>query len=205
MWVQKVEAEPHSAGCTGPHPWWEVNCQMAETSATFHPRAPAPCSSPPVLIHHKPWSAVDPHHLLPAWGKPSWESEKGTFTAPSLCDQMSAPVSSTAWCPLPSWPWAFYHHAHFLCHCPQASFLSNLTQGWVLVHLHGAGVSELAWTGECCPARVSRIQRELSWQHLPWGSQTKSITVIQYGPCSGTTAFPLHSVPRKAHPVRLNP
>ena len=48
-----------------------------------------------------------------------------------------------------------------------------MTQGWVFVHIHGAGVLELAWMEEHCPGGVSRIQGELSWQHSPWGSQDK--------------------------------
>lgn len=51
----------------------------------------------------------------------------------------------------------FFCHPHFPCHCPKTLSLSSLTQGWILVHLHGAGASELARTGECCPAGVSRI------------------------------------------------
>ena len=82
-------------------------------------------------------------------------------------------MSSTAWRPLLRWLWPFYHHPHFLCNCPQASSLSCMTQRWVFVHVHGAGVSELAWMEKRCPDRVSRIQGELSWQHSPWGSQNK--------------------------------
>ena len=129
--------------------------------------------SHPALARHEPNLAVYSHDLLPVWGKPPWESDKGSFTALKLTSQTSNPLSSTAWCRLLGWPWPFYHHPHFLCNCPQASSLSCMTQGWVFVHVHGAGVSELTWMEECCPARVSRTQGELSWQHSPWGSQDK--------------------------------
>ena len=155
-----------------------VGDKLPDGRNTCHPSPKDTCSllQPPSPYPLKALISCGFSPLSASLGKPSWESEKGTFTAPSLCDQTSAPVSSTAWCPLPRGPRPFYHHAHFLCHCPQASFLSSLAQGWVLAHIHGAGVSELAWAGECCPARVSRIQGELSWQHLPWRCQTKSIT-----------------------------
>lgn len=48
------------------------------------------------------------------------------------------------------WPWPVKHHSHFPSPCLKASSLRGQAQGWVLAHLHGAGVSELASTGGLC-------------------------------------------------------
>ena len=40
-WGQKVEAEPHSAGCTGLHPWWG---QLPDGRNTCHPSPKGTCS-----------------------------------------------------------------------------------------------------------------------------------------------------------------
>lgn len=87
---------------------------------------------------------------------------------------------------------------------PKTLSLSCLTQGWILVHFHGAGVSELVWTGEHCPAKVTRIQGVLSWQPFALGESGQSASLeAKMGPAEGTQ---LRSASRKAHPVlRPNP
>ena len=78
-------------------------------------------------------------------------------------------------------------HFHFLCNCPQALALSCMTQGWVFIHVHKAGVS--AWMEKRCPAGVSRIQGELSGSICPGEVRTTCITGNQDGPCSRNTAL----------------
>lgn len=88
------------------------------------------------------------------------------------------------------------HASSFSRLLPESLLLEGLAQGWVLVHLHGAGVSELARTGERCP---QDSKNSASGTH-PGGVRTKATTGSQDTLCPGNAAFLLHSVPGKAHP-----
>ena len=86
-------------------------------------------------------------------------------------------------------------HFHFLCNCPQALALSCMTQGWVFIHVHRAGVS--AWMEKRCPAGVSRIQGELSGSIALGKSGQRASLGTKMGPAQGTQ---LYSVTKKTHP-----
>lgn len=160
---------------------------MAETPATLHPWAPAPCSSHTAFAHCELCSDMDSHHFLPVWGKPSWESEKGAFRAPRLPGQMSAHC--------PAQPGA---------HCPKNIVLELPDSGVDL------GPSSWSWS-----LRVSVDGRALSCQGHQGPRSTQTATLApgesgqsaslgaKMGPAEGTQ---LRSASRKAHPVlRPNP
>ena len=105
-----------------------------------------------------------------------------------------------AWCPLSGSPGL---SSSFSMPVPKNLILEWLGSGWVLFHLHGAGVS-LAWMGECCHQDHQDSKEKSAGRPGPAGVRTRSITGVQDGPCSGSTAFPLHLTHRKAYP-RLCP
>lgn len=144
---QKVEAEPCSAGPTGLCPWSEVKGS--------HPSPVSPCSP---LQPHSPHPLPAPlpcgSSPLPASpGKPLWGSEKASLLLqgadPTVHHSPVPTVRVALACLAPSYP---------PCPCLKASAWKGLAQGWVVVHFHGAGVSELARMDEHRPAWVTGFQ-----------------------------------------------
>lgn len=156
-WGQKVEAESHPAGCTGLRLWWEAKCQDGKhllRPFTHEHLLPAPATQPLLIVNFAQiW-------ILTTSCQSGGSLHGNQKKVPSDPQGRSARCQPTV------------QHS-LVPTAPKTLSLSCLTQGWILVHFHGAGVSELVWMGERCPAKVTRIQGVLSWQHSPWGSQDK--------------------------------
>lgn len=161
----------------------------AETPATLHPRAPAPCFNHPAFIIV---NFAQKYGFLPL-PVSLWEAfmgiRKGTFIAPKLPGQTSAPLLSTALVPT-AWVSLTFSVILIPCHCPKRLSLSCLTPGV------DVGPSSWSWSLRVSKDRKSAVLLESGIQEgnslgstAPWGSQHKVHPLgARMGPAEGSAA-----------------